>query len=80
MVIPRELPSLKKQFIDGIEALKEEITYVFSMKENYTLKILFGFAVFVVFAIAFMFLYIIVLMSKLLMEKRYMKGEKLKKN
>ena len=50
------------------------------MKENYTLKILFGFAVFVVFAIAFMFLYIIVLMSKLLIEKRYMKGEKLKKN
>ena len=70
VVIPRDLPSLKKQFIDGIEALKEEVIYVFSMEKNYTLKILFGFAVFVIFAVAFMFLYIIVLMGKLLVEKK----------
>ena len=40
------------------------------MEKNYTLKILFGFAVFVIFAVAFMFLYIIVLMGKLLVEKK----------
>ena len=63
--IPKNPPSLKKQFIDGIIAFKEEVEFIYSLEGNYFAKFMLAFTIIVILAVAFMFLLVLVMIAKL---------------